>query len=169
MRRISTVLAAALGFSLLAAGAQAQAPTISAAQTAVKQSTYDTCALRLERGVFFGDRVRVGLDGEKMGVGFTGSGVSRAVASVPDALAASKIGERQRTIGQVIGLVSALTAVGLLSQADFSGNRNGDDNNRFWAAAGVSAVGGIIGGIQLSKSTQSFSRAVWLYNKTLPR
>jgi hypothetical protein len=167
MRRIPTVLAAALTFSLVATGAQAQAPTMSGAQTAVKQCSYDTCALRLERGVFFGDRVRVGLDGEKIGVGFTGSGVSRAVASVPDALAASKIGERQRTFGTLIGLVSSLTALGLLSQSDFSGTNA--DKTRFWTAAGVSAVGGIIGGIQLSRSTQSFSRAVWLYNKALPR
>jgi hypothetical protein len=167
MRRILAVLATPLAFTLPTGGAQAQAPTMSTAQTTLKQCTYEACALRLERGVFLGDRVRIGLDGAKVGFGFTGSGVTRSVASVPEALAAAKVGQRQRTIGQIVGLASAFTAAGLLSTADFSGNRN--DDVRFWTAAGVGVAGGIIGGIQLSRSTESFSRAVWLYNKALPR
>jgi hypothetical protein len=167
MRQTQTVLAASLAFALLAGGVQAQAPTISAAQTTLKACTYDTCALRLERGAFLGDRVRVGLDGAKVGYGFTGAGVARAVESVPDALAAAKIGQRQRTVGQIVGLVAAFTAAGLLSNVDFSGDSN--DDARFWTAAGVGVAGGVIGGIQMSRSTESFSRAVWLYNKALPR
>ena len=151
----------------------AQAPTVAASQVGASRCTYATCALRLERTMFGGEQVRAGEDGVAVRMGFSGGALYDLVAGVPEAQRYADLGEKQRFRGNValtLGtvLISAVLTSALSSPA-LSGSGSGDNLAQLLvvSAAGTGAV--LYGGSQAARATQSFSRAIWLYNQSLPR
>jgi hypothetical protein len=165
-----TVRAAVLLVSCVvsASSAYAQGPTIAAAQTALRGCTYEACALRISTGVFSGERVSKGLMGQSEPFGFGGGGLVRAVNAVPSALKEAQAGRGLRIKGSVITVISAL-ASGILTVAALREANSDALTRNLWIATGVSTVATFYGGALVSRSEEHFSRAVWLYNKELPR
>lgn len=162
-RLIATVALLAVSVTL-----RAQAPTIAAAQVSVTTCTYATCALRLENGGFAGPRIRIGLDGAARKVGFTGNGIVDAVREVPAALHEAQLGHSNQMRGRVIGLVATGAAFAWAIAAAQS-DRDATRLASIYGGVSLSLVGGIISGMQMAKADQHFSRAVWMYNSSLPR
>lgn len=163
-RQIASLLAA----TLIASPLVAQAPTAAAAQAGARACTYASCSLRLENGGFSGPRIRTGLDGAATKVGFTGNGIATAVSAVPAALAEANMGHASSVRGRTIGLVT--TSAGFLWMLIAAQSKN--DNTRMTSIYGglsVGLIGGIFSAAQMAKADQHFSRAVWLYNGTLPK
>lgn len=163
-RRLAVVLA----LITLAGTAGAQAPTTLAAQAGVPACTYATCALRLENGGFSGPRIRTGLDGAARKVGFMGTGIVDAVRDVPIAFDEAQRGRVHQRRGRLIGLVTTGAAFAWVIVAGQS-DRDATRLASIYGGVTLSAVGGIVSGMQLAKADQRFSRAVWLYNQALPR
>jgi hypothetical protein len=157
-------------FSLLAATASlcAQAPTVAAAQTTVRDCTYATCALRVENGGFSGPRIRTGLDGAARKVGFTGNGIVDAVRAAPAALTEAQLGHARMQRGRVIGLIATSAAFVWIIAASQS-NRDATRLASIYGGTSVSVLGGVFSAMQLAKADQHFSRAVWMYNNSLAR
>ena len=164
-------LCLALAAALLCGPAAAQtpgtpadaAPDVPAGATA-DECTYDLCALRIEPALF-GPRIVAGADGAPVGrLGLFGGDLSAAVSSNEVALEQARIYEDAR-------LPSVLAAVGaslLLSVSGASGVAGGDTSVRTGAYVGAVALGVV--GIQLGlRSQRAASRAVWEYNRDLPR
>ncbi len=149
----------------VATAARAQGPVAGAASGGLAGCTSDRCALRLNYG-FGGDGVRVGLDGPTTGMGMTGCTLSRMVAPVPAARIEAERGWHQRTRGLVAGLISASVlsslSVAAVAQVDM-------DPGQVTALIGGSIATLIYGAVQGTRASQSFSRAVWLYNREIPR
>ncbi len=135
------------------------------------QCTYDRCALRLDRKVlnFFGNEtLRVGLDGAEMRLGFSGDVLTAAVAGVPEALRSAEQGSIARERGNIALLVGSLVMTAALSQLG-TGIDDTFISPRSLVLAGAGAGVSIYGSVQLSRGSQAFSRAVWLFNRALPR
>lgn len=127
--------------------------------------TYDTCALRVESG-FLGTRLVRGAEGAPVsGLGLFGSNLSEVVGSSGRALEHARVYDRTRT-------PAALTALGAGLLLGFGLATAQDDQ----VSDGVS-LGLTLGGIGLtvvsirlgSQSQRAFSRALWWYNRGLPR
>ncbi len=110
--------------------------------------------------------MREGLDGPALGLGFTGRTLTGLVGRVPAARLEAERGERQRTRGNIAVAIGAAFLVSLISA---TASPDAEIGTGHW----VSLVGGgaatIYGGVQLNRSAQSFSRAVWLFNREIPR
>ncbi len=127
--------------------------------------TYDTCALRVE-SAFLGTRLVRGIEGVPVaGVGLFGSNLSEVVGSSERALEHARIYDRTRT-------PAVLTALGAGLLLGFGAATAQDDQ----VSDGVS-LGMTLGGLGLtvvsirlgSQSQRAFSRALWWYNRDLPR
>jgi hypothetical protein len=153
---------------LLAISAAAQGPTLRDAQSALRSCTYDTCALRLSTHVFRGVTVRRGLNGSEEWFGFAGGALARAVSTVPAAEAEARIGRRRYITGGIAAVVGALASTALALLATRGANSAGLTRN-LWIGSG--AMGGVAfyGSTQLARGDESFSRAVWMYNRELSR
>jgi len=170
--RCRTIVLVFLAVSAVAArSAKAQAPTMDPPGGALAQCTYDRCALRLDRKAFnfFGNEtLRVGLDGAEMRLGFSGDVVTAMVAGVPEALRAAEQGSSARERGNIAVLVGSLVMFSALTQL----GSDIDDtfiSRRSLVLAGAGAGVSIYGGVQMTRGSQAFSRAVWLFNRALPR
>jgi hypothetical protein len=130
--------------------------------------TYETCAIRLDRGFFSGRKVIVGLDGQELSLGPLGGGLVSVVDRVPAAASEARMGRRnaiKSAVAGVLGSIALIVAV-----------RNYDDRDRAIRNAGIAfgsltlgLAGTITAGVQGMYAERHYSRAVWLYNRELPR
>ncbi len=153
---------------MLSLPVQAQGPTVASARAAVGPCTYETCAIRLDRGFFSGRKVIVGLDGQELGLGALGGGLVSVVDRVPAAASEARMGRRNAIKSAVAG---ALGSIGVLVALRRYGDRDLVLGNE-GAAVGVLTLGlagAITAGVQGMYAERHYSRAVWLYNRELPR
>ncbi len=156
---------------LITLAATAQGPTVSSAQATLRDCTYETCALRLSSRVFRGVAVSRGLTGPQEPFGFAGGSLRRAVSAVsavPAALAEAEIGHRRYVRGGVYTLVGSLASVGLALLATRDANNRSLSRN-LWIGAGTMGLVTASGASEIARGDESFSRAIWLYNKEIPR
>ena len=124
--------------------------------------TYSTCALRVESGFFGSKRLVRGAEGRPAGrITLFTPDLTRIVAASPRAVAYARSYERTRTTLAFIGVGAA----GLLTYA-YLNVGNGEAPPR----AALGAVGLALVAIPISgRSNRALSRAVWQYNRELPR
>jgi hypothetical protein len=168
MRRIISITAlfvsASIPGTLSAQRAEPAGPTPASC-------TYDTCALRVDASFFSDARLIRGLDGTPVNLGFRGRPLIDAMASVPDAQQLAMKFSSHRTRSGTIGFLTTLVSTGL-AVAWYDRTR---DSKREWSdplllgSIGASAVGGIWAGVEGARAKQALSRAVWIYNRSLPR
>lgn len=157
-----------LAFSIpLAAPAAAQADT-TAARVAPRAlgCTYETCALRIEPGLF-GSAVVRGRQGERVsGISLFGSRVEDAVASAPRAVEHARRAARAQRLSGVLA-IGSLVAINAAFYAGTSRDLDMLSHSPLllYSALGLSLAGGVVGlGAQREQA-----RAVWEYNATLAR
>jgi hypothetical protein len=161
-RRLSIAL---LLLTCVHVGVHAQSPAVPTAT--LTGCTYDSCAIRLDRGIFGGPTIRIGLEGTPVRMGSFGGQLAKVVLRVPAA-------EREARAGRANAIrsyaASTLSAVAALTLA-FGGSRLGGagSESRIWTAVGVSALGGTVASVQNVYAGRHYSRAVWLYNREIPR
>ncbi len=165
MRRLAAGLCVAL---VLALPLSAQGPTIAGARTALQSCTYDSCAIRLDRAFFGGRKVVVGLDGLALPMGVLGGGLADAVGRVPAAGQEVQQGRGNALKAVLAGLVSSIAVVVAVNQFDGGNSLDSNDGMAF-GALGVGLAAGVTAGVQGLYAERHFSRAVWLYNRELPR
>jgi hypothetical protein len=160
MRRLVGTLVAPLAASL-AAGA---APLAAAG---AQGCTYDRCALKRE-GVFFSQRILAGVEGRVVArQGFAGFRLDSALAGSGRALAEARVHRREAALGGV--LLLAGTALG--AAAVIADSRDGRYEFRGTTAAlvlGGTALTGV-GGWRAQIADRALARALWWYNRDLPR
>ncbi|MDZ7629900.1 MAG: hypothetical protein U5K74_00735 [Gemmatimonadaceae bacterium] len=164
LRRPALVVAALL----LSMRLGAQGPTVTAARTTLEGCTYDACALRLDRSFFGGRKVVVGLDGQRLPMGAIGGGLVTQVARVPGAADEARAGRGNALKAAIGGVIGTIASVVALNQFD-RGNSGSSNDGVAFGALGVGVVASITAGVQAQYAERHFSRAVWLYNRELPR
>ncbi len=182
MRRRLTAAAAALAAGAAAAGAQAAPAPAGAGAAPPAGCTYDACALRRER-VFFSERLLAGARGAVVARprAFGAFRLDSIVRGVPEAAPHAARYRREQVRGQVLNLVgAALSAVALIDAV----NRSDGDcvvvgvvpscDNRGWRGRNTALLlGGLgfnfVGGWRLQVADRSLNRAIWYYNRALPR
>jgi len=147
----------ALASSLLLAAAVY--PAVARAQTAPDSAcSYTRCALRVEHR-FLSTRLVRGTSGESVGrLGWFGSGVGVLLAGGDSAAHYARLYQTKSRTAEVLSILAATMA--------FAGTLQGDDGAPL-----------LIGGITLELaalpfwlgSRRSLDRAVWWYNRDLPR
>lgn len=159
-----------VAFLMVVAGAHplaAQGPTVVAAQSALGRCTYETCAIRLDRSFVGGRRINSGLEGVSVPMGFVGGGLVRAVDAVPRALDEASRGRRNAIKATVVGVIAGLALAYSLEGA------RGDPLlwNDAQVFGGILAAGAatVVTVQQSIYAERHFSRAIWLYNRELPR
>jgi hypothetical protein len=126
---------------------------------------YDARALRFESSL---GNVRIirGADGQLVGKGgwFRDIELEKLVASSPNALAQARLYERNNFRGSLVGTVGAVTSVvGLVLTTNSS-------NSAASPALIIGGVGAMVWGVQhVNMSYSALSRALWWYNRDLPR
>lgn len=148
--------------------AGAQGPTLDNARGVLQGCTYDSCALRLSTHLFRGVTVRKGLSGPEEQMGFAGGGIVRAVAAVPSAATEAAIGHRRYRRGGIFTLVGTIASSTLAVLAVRDANSRTLTRN-LWIGAGVMGGATFYGGTLIARGDESFSRALWLYNREIPR
>lgn len=136
------------------------APTTMMAQEGTP-CTWDTCALRLEPGLF-GDRLTRGVEAEEV------AGVSFFPPELPlfeerSSVAASQY--REFRSKQISGTAMMLVGTAVIVGGAVASNK-GEDG----LAAGLHVGGGVlnlIGILRISAGRKDLSRAIWSYNRTL--
>ena len=145
----------------------AQGPVASATQSSLRRCTYETCAIRLDRSLFGGRRVNVGLDVISSPMGLVGGGLMTAVDAVPLARDEVMMGRRNAIRSAIVGVIGAL-ALAYSLQGTRGDALEWNDGQVF----GGLIVGGVatVAAVQQSiYADRHYSRAVWLYNRELPR
>ena len=139
----------------------------SAQPVAPEMCTYDLCALRVEPA-FSGPRLVAGAGGTPAGqLGPFGSALSRAVASNERALEQARIYEQTRVPAFLAALGASLLVVAATAAAP---DPLGDDSAALQTGALVGGVALGVVGVRLGlRSQRAASRAVWEYNRDLPR
>ena len=164
MRRSAFILA-----SLIACVTplQSQGPTVTASQSALGRCTYETCALRIDRSLF-GRKVAVGLDAFSSPMGVIGGGLVNAVDRVPLAREEAQKGRRNMIKAAVLGAIGSFAIL-----YSVQGTRGIDplewSNGRVFGSLIVGSAATITGAMQAVYAERHFSRAVWLYNREIPR
>lgn len=159
------------------AGAQLPAPAGAA------PCTYDACALRRER-VFFTERIVAGTRGTvATRPSFFGAfPIDSLVRGVPEAEANARVYRRERGLGQLLSVAgTVLTAVAVVDAVRRS---DGDCTvvavgpaaacSRGWKGRDTAfLIGGVAftvtGGWRLQIADRALNRAMWWYNRALPR
>ena len=175
-------LTAAAALAAAATGAAAQ-PAPAAAGAVPARCTYDTCALRRE-SVFFSERLLAGADGRVVARPrlFGAFPLDSVVRGVPDAEPHARLYRRERVRSGVLTAVGgALAIAGIVSAIDGSdgdctvvgvgsvvgcSNRN---RGRTTALVVGSAAFNIAGAWRFQIADRALNRAVWHYNRALPR
>lgn len=165
MNRTAQGLLACTAVLFGARSAVGQTPTASSAPFVATSCTYDSCALAIERG-FWGQKLRRGLNGPTQGIGFGSSALVRAVTNVADARREAEIGRSRQIRGNITTTVAALVgALWMSSSVAGSVARPARLEEGLWVWAGLS----VPGVIDQYRAQQNYSRAVFLYNRQLPR
>ncbi len=167
-KHVVAILAVAISTLTFRSSVMGQGPTISAARSAVSRCAYDVCALRIEPAFFGSRKLVVGLDGVRTDFGMLGGGLIGAVDPVPAALAEARQGRRKNIVAAVAGIVAAAGIIVSLNSATSTGFDGTNDGQLFGALA-VGAVGTVVAVVQQVGAERHYSRAVWLYNRELPR
>ena len=159
----SVLLAAALLAAPQTLAAQRGAP--DAEQPPLSACTYDECALRVDPGgIFRGPELLRGSGGRRVArFGRLGPDLPRIVAGADSAVAHARAFRPLQRRAGVAGLLAgsaALTALAL----DIASDAN--DPAPFSIAAGVL---GAYAGFEAKRAARQLSRAVWWYNRALPR
>ena len=163
MRLLSFVLAVILLSSAPAAGQEPSLPN------AASTCTYHACALRLEQR-----RLLRGAEGQPiLSLGIWGAPSLRPqVASSDSALAYAAEFDRHYTAGTrtgFLGLLGAAVAGALYAHYD---DRALSSDRPIMVPLGVAAVSlglTVYGGRRMDRAMRSLSRAIWWYNRDLPR
>jgi len=127
--------------------------------------SYDARALRFESSL---GNVRIirGADGQLVGTGgwFRDTELEKLVATSPNALAQARLYEKNNFRGSLVGTVGAVTSVvGLVLTTNSS-------NSAASPALIIGGVGAVVWGVQhVNMSYSALSRALWWYNRDLPR
>jgi len=161
----------AVTFCLIAVsctGALQAQPTISATQSALGRCSYETCAIRLDRSFFGSRKVMIGLEGVETSMGALGGGLVNAVDRVPTAAMEAQLGRRNSIKAAVLGVAGVLAVLYSVQRT------NGVDplewnNGQVFGALMVGTAATFAGVVQSVYAERHFSRAVWLYNRELPR
>lgn len=146
---------------------QAQGPVAAAVQSSLRRCTYDTCAIRLDRAFFGGRRVHVGLDALSSPMGIVGGGLVLAVDAVPLAVEEATMGRRNAIRAAVAGLIGGLALT--YSLQGTRGDPLGWNNGQVFGGLLLGGVAIVAAGQQSIHAERHFSRAVWHYNRELPR
>ena len=170
-----------LGVALLSGGAKAGAqsknkgettsgpaaanPAVNVERAADSTRTYGASALRFETSWGNVSLIR-GADGPVVGTlgWFRDFDLTQLLATSPSAVADARVFQTNNFRGSIIGAIGATTTmVGVIVAANSSNN----------AASPVLVIGGVgamVWGAQhLSTSYSALSRALWWYNRDLPR
>jgi hypothetical protein len=127
--------------------------------------SYDARALRFESSW---GKVRIirGADGQLVGTGgwFRDIDLEKLVASSPSALSQARLYETNNFRGSLVGTLGAVTSVvGLVLTTNGS-------NGAASPALIIGGVGAMVWGVQhVNMSYSALSRALWWYNRDLPR
>jgi hypothetical protein len=127
--------------------------------------SYDARALRFESSL---GNVRIirGADGQLVGTGgwFRDTELEKLVANSPNALSQARLYEKNNFRGSLVGTVGAVTSVvGLVLTTNSS-------NSAASPALIIGGVGAMVWGVQhVNMSYSALSRALWWYNRDLPR
>lgn len=147
----------------------AQGPTLGGQQSgALRTCTYDRCALRIERAILGGRRIRIGLEGNSESVGPLGGGLIRSVGFVRGALTEAESGRRNAVKAAVLGVIGSIALTSALTSS-LASSAEGDVAGSAWGGLVVAVPALITAGVQSVYADRHFSRAVWLYNRDLPR
>ena len=151
----------------LPASGAANVPNGTERATAAPDSAngYDARALRFESS--WGNvRIIRGADGQVIGTSgwFRDPELEKIVAGSPSAVAQARMYEKDNFRGSLVGTVGALaTVVGLVLTTNSS-------NSASSPALVIGGVGAVLWGAQqLTMSYSALSRALWWYNRDLPR
>ena len=161
----TTAVAALLVFSV--ASLDAQGPVAAAAQPLLRRCSYETCAIRLDRSFFGGRRVNVGLDAVSSPMGVLGNGLVIAVQGVPLAVQEAGQGRRNAIKAAISGLIGSLVVTYALQGA--RGDPLEWNDAQVFGGLVVGAAALVVAGQQSIYAERHFSRAVWLYNREVPR
>jgi hypothetical protein len=153
---------------MLSLPVQAQGPTVANARATVDTCTYATCAIRLDRAFFSGRKVIVGLDGQELSLGPLGGGLVSVVDRVPAAAAEARSGRRnaiKSVVAGTLGSIGVIVAVRRYGERDLFIRNEGLN----FGVLTLGLAGAITAGVQGMYAERHYSRAVWLYNRELPR
>ena len=164
MRRLTLALLSAV----VSHSAYSQGPTVSGAQSALRNCSYETCALRIEPGFFGGRTLVAGLDGVRSNMGILGGGLINVVDRVPSALKEAKLGRRNAIVSTIAGIAASLAITVALNGLNGSSINTVGDGQVFGAIA-LGTAGAITAGVQRVYAERHFSRAIWLYNREAAR
>ncbi|HJR63610.1 MAG TPA: hypothetical protein VJ803_07890 [Gemmatimonadaceae bacterium] len=144
------------------------APSGLAGQRAEDACSYDTCALRVERRFWGSDLVR-GAAGERMsGLGFFGADLTGLVQRSDSAVHYARLYRRDQRVSTVLAVVGGLATVIALAKAD-PFDADSDPGGAEWAVL-VGGLGVVLAsGHYQSSASRALSRAIWWYNRDLPR
>jgi len=133
--------------------------------TADSAHSYDTRALRFE-STLGNIRIIRGADGQLVGTGgwFRDIELEKLVASSPNAVSQARLYEKNNFRGSLVGTVGAVTSVvGLVLTTNSS-------NSASSPVLIIGGVGAMVWGVQhVNMSYSALSRALWWYNRDLPR
>lgn len=160
MSRIAVALFLLLAPAALQPAVSQQAPAVA------EPCTYDTCALRVERG-----HVLRGMEGVPVRrIGLFGPGLEPLVQGSDRAVEYARIYDQTRTTSALLTLASAAIGgvYGLALIND--GGRPFQNNDQVRLGAMVAGIGVMFYGTHVQNRAQrAFSRAIWWYNRDLPR
>lgn len=91
-----------------------------------------------------------------------------AVERVPGALTEARIGRRDAMIATVAGVIGAF-AIGLAVDALRRDDILSASDSQLYGGLLVGTAAVVAAGVKSARADQHFSRAVWLYNRELPR
>ena len=149
----------------IALGAGTGPFTAVAQSSAAPACSYDTCALRRE-GVFFSQRVLAGAQGRVVARGgFSGFRLDSALAGSERALAEVRRHRREARLGSALSLAGAvLGGIGIIEGVRLDGATT--------HGAALTVAGALVSGVgawRLQISDRALNRAIWWYNRDLPR
>lgn len=145
----------------------AQGPVAAAAQPLLRRCSYETCAIRLDRSFFGGRRINVGLDAMSSSMGVFGHGLVAAVDAVPVAVQEAAQGRRNAIKSAIAGLIGSLALTYSLQGA--RGDPLEWNDAQVFGGLALAGVTIVVAGQQSIYADRHFSRAVWLYNREIPR
>jgi hypothetical protein len=161
-----------VGGGVAATAGPGGAQQAEAARAGADACTYDTCALRRER-VVFGERLIVGTTERRVRVRGLTFPVDSVLARDARALAEGRAYRREARTGALLSLVG--TGLGLAGAIALGRDCEGRELNECSVqgstatllGAGIGV--GALGGWRLTIADRALNRAIWWYNRDLPR
>jgi hypothetical protein len=127
--------------------------------------SYDECGLRVESRGFFGSPTLLrGTAGRRVArFGVTGPDLATIVAGADSAVAHAGLFRPMQRRAGIAGLVSSIAGAGAIVSAA------SDEGPTATVFSVVSGVFGAYAGFEARRASRELSRAVWWYNKVIPR